>query len=277
MVSRSPLRSAAARLMPTARRAPEPSASVPPPACPAGWTTGPPDFVGLGSQRCGTSWWFDMVTTHPGVSRAPGSAKEVHFFDRYCTDAAPADLAGQYHRHFPRPTGYAVGEWTPRYLYDFWVPPLLRQAAPGARFLVLLRDPVERFWSGVAHERSKPAPPDALFLSSDAYSRGLYHHQLQRLFRTVDADRVLVLQYERCSADPEGELLRTYEFLGLDVSQAVLPSFALRVNGTPPGGPELPARLRSALGEAYADDARALSQLVPDLDLALWPNLKDLA
>ena len=35
-------------------------------------------------------------------------------------------------------------------MWDFWTPPMLRVAAPEARLLVLLRDPLDRFVSGLA-------------------------------------------------------------------------------------------------------------------------------
>src|SRR5687768_10249367 len=54
-----------------------------PPATPHGWVTAPPDFVGVGSQRCGTSWWCANLFAHPDVSRAPGALKETHYFDRF--------------------------------------------------------------------------------------------------------------------------------------------------------------------------------------------------
>jgi hypothetical protein len=36
--------------------------------------------------------------------------------------------------------------------------------------------------------------------------------------------------------------------------------------------PELPARLRSELSSALADDVRQLGELCPELDPDLWPN-----
>ena len=49
---------------------------------PAGRVTGPPHFVGVGAQRCGTTWWHRQITVHPGVPYRGGlHFKEVHFFD----------------------------------------------------------------------------------------------------------------------------------------------------------------------------------------------------
>ena len=61
----------------------------------------------------------------------------------------PADFVERYHRNFPRPAGGVTGEWTPRYMYDHWSLRLLRRAAPEARILVILRDPIERYRSAL--------------------------------------------------------------------------------------------------------------------------------
>jgi hypothetical protein len=52
-----------------------------PPARPRGWVLGPPDFVGVGTQKSGTSWWYWLVCDHPQVT--VGFGKELHFFDPY--------------------------------------------------------------------------------------------------------------------------------------------------------------------------------------------------
>ena len=51
------------------------------PECPEGWTVGPPDFVILGAQKAGTTWWQGVIKDHPGVLRPPGQRMELHFFD----------------------------------------------------------------------------------------------------------------------------------------------------------------------------------------------------
>lgn len=87
------------------------------PECPPGWTTAPPDFVGIGAQQCGTTWWFSgALLAHPLVAVPPGRRKELHFFDRYWTEDVEGDFATRYARFFPRPEGSISGEWTPSYM-----------------------------------------------------------------------------------------------------------------------------------------------------------------
>ena len=192
-----------------------------PPHCPAGQHTAPPDFVGVGVQRCGTTRWFDLIAAHPDVVTPPNIRKELHFFDRFQATglSGPVDA---YSAYFPRPPGRMAGEWTPTYLADVHTPRLLAAAAPAARVLVLVRDPVERFRSAVRrHQRvsARGGVPLHSLAVHDAFTRGLYHAQLARLTRHVDRSRVLLLQFERCVADPRGELDRTFSFLGLSPSR----------------------------------------------------------
>jgi hypothetical protein len=83
------------------------------------WPTGPPDFVGVGVQKAGTSWWYQCLVDHPLVFHPPRVAKERHFFDDPAMEHADrTEVAARYSRQFPRPPGTVTGEWTPRYLYD---------------------------------------------------------------------------------------------------------------------------------------------------------------
>jgi Sulfotransferase domain len=237
---------------------------------PSGWITGPPDFVGVGVQRCGTTWWYEVIAAHPEVE-GPADEKELHFFDAFWKEPFTDESSAEYAALFPRAEGRLCGEWTPRYLYDVWTPPLLARAAPEARLLVLLRDPVERFRSGLAYELLlAPGSADA---ASRAFARGLYHAQLQWLLRFVDRARVLVLQYERCRSAPESELRRTYEFLGVRDPGFVPASLHRPGNVTAAPKTLLPTSLLEALGAAYRPDAERLFAAFPELDPELWTTL----
>lgn len=246
-----------------------------PPACPPGWAVGPPDWVGVGVQKGGTSWWHRMIATHPEMSQADGLSKELHFFDRYFdTEFSDADAAA-YTSFFPRPPGGMSGEWTPRYLFDFWVPPLLARAAPQAKVLVLLRDPVERYRSGLSHEVDTGSTSSPV-LAQETMQRGLYAAQLTRLLSCFPREQVLVLQYERCRAEPQTQLARTFSFLGLRDATFAPPTVAEVVNRSRSAKAALPAHVREQLVTAYSADIAVLRGIVPDLDLRLWPNFAHL-
>ena len=80
---------------------------------PAGWQTGPPDFVGIGAQRSGTSWWFSLLCAHPDVCHLRVEPKERAFFGRYYGERFTSRAVDAYRWEFPRRPGSKVGEWTP--------------------------------------------------------------------------------------------------------------------------------------------------------------------
>ena len=196
------------------RRATRPTADREPPPCPEGWRAGPPDFVGVGVQRAGTSWWFRELREHPDFARPPDAPKELHFFDAFSNRRlSDADIT-RYHGWFPRPAGGITGEWTPVYIYEPWAVPMVLQAAPDARVLLLLRDPIDRFYSGYRFGIGRGYSPGEATL--EAYNRGLYTMQVKRLLAHVPRPQLLVLLYEDLRADPAAARRRTAEFVGLD-------------------------------------------------------------
>ncbi len=230
---------------------------------------GPPDFVGIGVQKAGTTWWYSLIVEHPRVSDRPSIHKERHFFARFGAEAfGPGDIA-QFHGWFPRRAGTITGEWTPDYFFYPWVPPLLAAAAPEARLLLILRDPIERFRSGLAHQRRSGADHVGS-MQAEAIGRSLYAGALRRWQDHFPASQILVLQYEACVADPERHLERTYTFLGLD------PEFRPRDLGgrvnTTAEKARLPADALGRLREILAPDLALLAELLPDLDMSLWPT-----
>jgi Sulfotransferase family len=272
-----------------------------PPVIPDGWEIAAPDFIGVGAQRSGTTWWWSVVHSHPDVAHATENAselpadqdpadqdlrvilaelyrkKELHFFDQYgqVEDIDPA----LYHRYFPRPPGSLAGEWTPRYMYDFWTPPMIRAVAPGTKILVILRDPVKRFSSGIAQStrmaRAMRAEFDAdPFLYHEHFSRGLYWQQISYLLSHFPREQVLVLQYERCVADPVSQARRTFTFLGLDPDRWRLPEELTRQVGlaTAPAK-KLNAATKDAIRVAYQADVTQLLANFPELDGSLWPTV----
>jgi hypothetical protein len=243
-----------------------------PPVCKPGWEIGPPDYVGIGVEKAGTSWWWWLIRRHPDVSE-PGPTKEINFLRTLGRDGAGDAAALAYHRFFPRRPGTLVGEWTPSYNE---VPQLslLGRLAPDARLLMLVRDPIERYRSGVAmHTRYRLGDPGSIVFKGKAVQRGMYASILDRVREALPDNQLLVLQYERCVLDPVAELARTYRFLGLDDS--FRPTWiSHRVNRTPGTRALISAEARRRLVELYEPEVARLVQMEPDIDLELWPDFK---
>jgi hypothetical protein len=250
----------------------EPGAVIDPPPCPPGHVVAPPDFVGVGAQKAGTSWWYVMLLQHPDVHVPEANHKELHYFARFWDGSFRDEHVSRYHRFFPRPTGKLSGEWTPAYLAQFWVPPLLARAAPDAKVLVMLRDPVERYRSALQHVATRGGHVDNTH-AVEAFARGLYGQQLSLLRASIPDDRLLALQYEQCVRDPQGQLDRTYEFVGLAPGFRP-PALNRTINSARGRSQPLATETRAALVEGYRDDVEALTEAWPELDRSLWPNFR---
>lgn len=235
------------------------------------WRAAPPDYVGVGTARSGTTWWDSLINRHPLVSRPESTPKEAHFFDGRWEQGLTARDIERYHMLFTRPQGHLSGEWTPGYMLDAWTPRLLHEAAPEARLLVLLRDPVERFRSGrTLAENRLTVGSTARAAANAAFNRGIYADQLLRLWQAFPREQVLVLQYERCVADPRAQLARTFEFIGLEPELDRGVDLGARINDSRGPKVTLGEWQTDQLVRRYAPENERLATLLPELDLSLW-------
>ena len=251
------------------------------PQQPPDWQTGPPDFVIIGAQKSGTTWWQGLVEKHLEIVRPPGQRRELHFFAHFWDRWPTPEQFERYLRYFPRPQGSLVGEKTPGYLYQPWVAPMLAHIAPDARLMVLMRDPIERYISNLGLlQRSGSLKGEVgggevgmrEHRIVEAMERSRYATQLEWWLQHFPREQILLLQYERCVADPQEQLSRTYEFLGLPDQRA---SVAEVSRARKKAGQHLPVpdEMRRVLAEYYAVDVARLAEMMPDLDVGLWKSL----
>jgi len=253
----------------------EMSVSEGPPELQLGEEVGSPQFIGIGVQKAGTTWWYDLIAAHPDAYRSTRELKELHYFSRFATTTfGPAEIA-EYHRRFPRKGQGLTGEWTPDYFYLPWVPYLVSLAAPDARLIVCLRDPIERLRSGLAHSQlnfRRYASPTI----ADAMAQGFYSNLLNRWLGYFQREQLLALQFERNALEPGVQIGQTYEFLGVDAAYRPA-NLGIVVDKTPIAKVQLDDDTRRRLVDIYLPDVLQLKNIVPDIDLSLWPNFSEYA
>lgn len=192
-----------------------------------------PTFLGIGVPRGGSSWLHELVGAHPDAYAS--AAKELRFFDQNF-----ANGWAWYERHFPpdaeRDRWLAVGESTPFYLYD---PQALERivAVPEIeRFLVVLRDPVERMFSHYVRAAQHDAEQGtfAAFVEStpDAVRWSRYAEPLARWLDAVGAERLLVLEHDEATGDPATTRELVARHLGLDPERFPQDAGVARVNAS---------------------------------------------
>jgi hypothetical protein len=235
--------------------------------------SGAPDFIGIGTHLAGGLWWAELLGDHPLVHGPADGDWSQDFFSPFCArPMQDADVADYYAR-FPRRGPGVVGEWSPRYLYDAWTLPLLRRAAPEARLLVLLRDPVERYQSALSYRLAEERRHGKWVSMTDVVHRGRYASQLRALYAFFDPAQVLVLQYEQCLAQPLAEYERTLRFLGVAPGDPPRRIRRLQRRQTSPG---LSRRAVAALGieqSAPAEWLRRVRTGRARVPVELWPDV----
>jgi len=208
------------------------------------------DFIVVGAQKAGTTTLFEYLRRHPEIHVPPG--KEMPYFshdvarrrgfDEYLRsaffDADPQRrwgtvtpqymVGGLWEQPNPTPDGERHDERT--------VPLRIREHAPQARLIALLREPADR---ARAHHRmaalnSLDARPFALavdeLLRPDALAAARRHPQettgyiawgeygriLAGYLDVFPREQLLVLFTDELEHDPAVVVRRTYEFLGVD-------------------------------------------------------------
>ncbi|PKM07584.1 MAG: sulfotransferase [Gammaproteobacteria bacterium HGW-Gammaproteobacteria-4] len=208
-------------------------------------------FVIGGVQKAGTSALARYLGLHPAI-RLP-RIKEAHVFDApdFDDSASTEQVDRRFASHFAadHEAGIALfGDATPIYLFHETLVQRIARYNPAMRWIILLRNPVDRALSHYHMERARgserwPLWP-ALLLERwrlrghrDDFSdgsplrhfsyrtRGDYATQLDALYRHFPASQVLILHSTALRAQPDACMSRVYAFLGID-APARAPDFA---------------------------------------------------
>jgi hypothetical protein len=178
-----------------------------------------PNFLGLGAQRCGTTWLFENLRIHPEVFMP--ERKEIGYFTEFCGGNLSKGLEW-YTALFNRARHEkAVGEISAEYLLDPEAPSRIAETLRDPRFIVLVRNPIRRAFSSYARGIREGDWSCAFgeFLEGDVdycRERGLYYRQIARYRRVFGPDAIYVGVYEDIEGDPRRFLASIYGFLGVD-------------------------------------------------------------
>ena len=197
-----------------------------------------PDFYILGAPKCGTTALYTYLREHPAVFMP--RIKEPHFF---CTDLGEhrwARTEEEYLRMFQaaRPEHRAVGEASIFYLYSQESAPNILEVRPDAKFIVMLRDPVEMLyslhsqylyalvedeedfesaWRLRGQRRSGQLVPQACRSAKllDYEAIGRFSEQVGRVQSLVSPENLCVLLFDDFKRSPHEQYRKVLAFLGL--------------------------------------------------------------
>ena len=184
---------------------------------------GLPDFLIIGAARCGTSSLFVNLLKHPQICgpNLPltrfSNSKECHFFDKKINQ--PAFGLKWYRNRFNDPRSNIVFfEATPNYIFAEKVPKFVKEYLPKAKFIVMLRNPVDRAWSHFFHWQKKARWNESILKveNHEIVKKGIYWEQLKRWFRFFDREQFLIIRSEDFFTDPKLIIAQCFEFISVE-------------------------------------------------------------
>lgn len=190
------------------------------------------NFLVIGAQKCATTWLYECLSEHPEL-HLPSHKREIWYLggDLYEQRGARwyMDLLAD------APAGRLLGDVSVEYMFDPRAAPAVASHASGTRFIVSLRDPIDRaisacYWYLRKNEIGDLSTEEALRRGMEAVQvldradgifaeiirRGEYGEQLRRYVDLFGHQRILYLLYEDIANDPIGSLRRVYRYLEVD-------------------------------------------------------------
>jgi Sulfotransferase family len=224
-----------------------------------------PTFLIIGAAKAGTTSLYEYLRAQPGVHMSP--VKEPRYFAPVGGETLDERHLALYEALFDSDAPVR-GEASPHYTAyprHPGVPERIQALVPGARFVYLVRDPVQRAVSHYLHAflssaEDRPAA-EAFAELEDPYHEyacnSRYATQLERYLAVFPADRVLVVDRARLAANASAVVRDVLAFVGAD-PDAFVPAEGRR-NVTEERARHHPLLLRLR----YSRGARRLVDAVP--------------
>ena len=186
----------------------------------------PPKLFLIGAQKAGTTTLAHLLDQHPDI--ALSDPKEPGYYvnpdekgEAWYRSCFPSTLPAVL---LDASTGYTMA--TVQQGPQDTVPLRIKAASPEARFIYVLRDPVDRTISAYWHDKRAGHPLDDLRSTVDSQpfyvDVSLYHSQIAQYLKHFPRERFLFIDFDELSRDPIAVAKRCIAFAGLDQDRGEL-------------------------------------------------------
>lgn len=208
-----------------------------------------PNLFLIGAMKSGTTTLHELLAEHPEVSMS--EPKEPCYF--VCSDQLKTlwpemwrmgfwkDEASYLALFKDKPQALYYGESSTDYSKRPKINGVVEKIAafnPQARFICIMRDPVERtlshYWHMVEHRGERRTPIEAILQDAHYTEVSHYAYQLQPYIECFGRENVYALTFEELKRDPQAVVQAVYDWLGV-ASDFVPQALTSARNVTPEG------------------------------------------
>ncbi len=233
-----------------------------------------PNFLGIGAQKCGSTWLYEILRRHERIDFPAG--KEVHFWDiNYHKGIS------WYSNLFSCDDFKIRGEITPAYaiLKDDTIG-IINKNFPELRLIYIIRNPISRAWSSakMAIQRAEMTIDEASdqwfidhFNSQGSLARGDYEKCIRSWRFFYSEEQLLILKYDLMKENPKIFIEQCLVHLG--IGKELNKSMQLHLNDEIFPSEKIPIRksIYKELLKIYSHKIDSLEEYLNE-DLSSWKN-----
>jgi len=257
-----------------------------------------PDFMCIGAPRAATTWVHQRLSADPQFFLP--RRKEVHFYDEppssvgvsnssnsdlrwsesFYFDVERAAHLRWYWHQYRQAGNRLAGDITPLYsTLSIDRIACIRRHMPQLKLIYILRNPIERAWSGlrksVWYQKGESYLEDKdadwilqQVMRPEVLMRGNYPQAIENWETVFPQQQMLYLFFDDINDDANGSLDQIYEFLG---KTRALADHEIKDSKNVNAAPEkpMPDYVKRALSEHYAEQIRSVESRF-GRDLAHW-------
>ena len=183
------------------------------------------DFLGIGSEKAGTTWVSEFLSRHPEVYIP--RKKEIFFFNEYDPHYLKYRnfryLRGLdwYRQQFSPPEGKNIlGEFTPTYFCCEKAPQRIKEYFPDIKLIFTLRDPVERAISQYFHDIKIGLVrnlnfENAMKKNPSYIYKGYYSYFFENYLKYFPRENIHIVLFDDIKRNPRTVLRGIHDFLGV--------------------------------------------------------------
>ena len=237
------------------------------------------NFFIIGGQRCGTTWLYKMLDSHPEINMAKPIKPEPKYFLNN-TNACKKKYLKYYFNGVG--SGIVLGEKSTSYYESEQAARAIKSCLPESKIIFVVRNPIERAISNYKFSKinglesrsledvflnrveNNKVIPNTSVNPFDYIKRGMYSNFIGKYLDIFGGDKIHVACFEKIVHSTE-EFRRLLRFL--EVNDAFLPSLFSEVVNSTSLSSNVSSDIRSRLRECYEEEVLKMKKYI---DISYW-------